>query len=187
MKIYTKTGDLGETGLNGGTRVQKNDARVDAYGTIDELNAHLGFCASLLDSTVDETLIEWLHSIQNDLFMIGSHAATPHDSPALAALPPLAETMTERLEEQIDVLEEELPQLTNFILPGGISAAASIHIARTVCRRAERATIGIHDGNPIVHQYLNRLSDWLFVVARVVNHRNDAEETLWTSNATAAE
>lgn len=180
MKIYTKTGDTGETALYGGQRVPKNDPRVDAYGTIDELNGQLGLCASLLDTSVDDTLIEWLHAVQNDLFNIGSHVATPADSPARDNLPTLTDDLVDRLEEQIDHMQDELPQLEHFILPGGIPAAAHLHIARTTCRRAERI-LSTLERVELELRYLNRLSDWLFVLARTVNHRNDAEETQWSA------
>jgi cob(I)alamin adenosyltransferase len=180
MNIYTKTGDSGETALFGGTRVPKSDARVAAYGTVDELNAQLGLCAALLDPSVDETIIEWLHSVQSDLFTVGSHIATPHDSPARETLPQLSESIVTRLEEQIDSLQEELPELTNFILPGGIAAAAHLHIARTTCRRAERGLTEVERSGTAL-QYLNRLSDWLFVLARAVNARNGATETEWSA------
>lgn len=180
MKIYTKTGDTGETALYGGKRVPKNDARVDAYGTIDELNGQLGLCASLLDTSIDDTLIEWIHSVQNDLFNIGSHVATPTESPARKNLPELTDTLVDRLEEQIDHMQEELPQLEHFILPGGIPAAAHLHIARTTCRRAERVLSTLEDVS-LELRYLNRLSDWLFVLARMVNYRNDAAETQWSA------
>ena len=188
MKIYTKTGDDGTTGLVGGSRVNKSDRRLDCYGSVDELNACLGLAA------VEGTPPDWpplggmLREIQNDLFVIGSHLATPDESPHKASLPPLDEAMVTRLEMQIDAAEAELPPLRNFILPGGTEAAARLHLARTVCRRAERQLVAYAGDRPmpaVVLTYLNRLSDWLFVHARRANHFAGVADVLWSSRQRA--
>jgi cob(I)alamin adenosyltransferase len=179
MKIYTRTGDDGTTGLIGGSRVGKSDPRLECYGTVDELNASLGWAAVVLD--------DWLRSmieqIQNDLFVIGSHLATPDPHSAHSAgLPALDDQMIARLEMQIDAAETELPALANFILPGGSEAAARLHVARTVCRRAERLLVAFSLDRPVpalVLTYMNRLSDWLFVHARLANHRVGARDVAW--------
>ena len=178
MKIYTKTGDTGETGLYGGTRVPKDTMRVEACGTVDELNACIGFVRSQIQ---DEELDEILHRIQNELFDIGADLATLDTHPKAASLriPP---TLTTALEKEIDRFEDQLPPLKNFILPGGSTGGAAIHLARTVARRAERCVVSLAKGetvNPAVLIYLNRLSDLLFVLARTVNHRLDEPEPLW--------
>src|SRR5687767_3234093 len=148
MKIYTRTGDEGTTGLVGGRRVPKSDARIDCYGTVDELNAALGLAAAALASgaSPDPSLVERLREVQADLFVIGAHLATPPDERAgqAASLPaPPDEGMVVRLEREIDSAESRLPPLHNFILPGGTEAAARLHLARTVCRRAERLLVGL--------------------------------------------
>ena len=178
MKIYTKTGDTGETGLYGGTRVPKDTVRVEACGTVDELNACIGFVRSQIQ---DEELDEILHRIQNELFDIGADLATLDTHPKAASLriPP---TLTTALEKEINRFEDQLPPLKNFILPGGSTGGAAIHLARTVARRAERCVVSLAKGetvNPAVLIYLNRLSDLLFVLARTVNHRLDEPEPLW--------
>ena len=178
MKIYTKTGDTGETGLYGGTRVPKDTVRVEACGTVDELNACIGLVRSQIQ---DEELDEILHRIQNELFDIGADLATLDTHPKAASLriPP---TLTTALEKEIDRFEDQLPPLKNFILPGGSTGGAAIHLARTVARRAERCVVSLAKGetvNPAVLIYLNRLSDLLFVLARTVNHRLDEPEPLW--------
>ena len=182
MKIYTKTGDDGTTGLIGGSRVRKSDGRIDGYGTVDELNAAVGLACVV----VDESLQALLRHVQNDLFVIGSHLAMP-DEPGQAAknqwLPPLDPGMVARLEAQIDAAETELPQLQQFILPGGSEGSARLHVARTVCRRAERLLVLISLSRPIpgvVVTYLNRLSDWLFVHARLANARAGVQDVPWT-------
>ena len=178
MKIYTRTGDTGETSLFGGTRARKDDARVDAYGEVDELNAWLGFVrASSLDPTLDEELL----ALQRDLFALGAQLADPSDRLA----PRVTKAVIDdahivRLEELIDRLEEELPPLRRFILAGGTSAGAALHVARTVCRRAERRIVALHPPiDPVLLRYVNRLSDLLFVLARVINHRAGVTETEW--------
>ena len=179
MKIYTKTGDAGETSLFDNSRVSKADARVDAYGEVDELNACLGAAQA---AGVSDDIAAALEAIQKDLFAVGARLADP--SSRIAGRVTKA-TVTEQriaaLESLIDRLEEELPALRRFILPGGSPAGALLHLARTVCRRAERRVVGLGPGSvaPGVIVYLNRLSDLLFVMARAVNHRAGIPETEW--------
>lgn len=178
MKIYTKTGDTGETGLYGGTRVSKDARRVEACGTVDELNACIGFVKSHIQ---DEKIEAILHRIQNELFDIGADLATLDVHPRSANLRTPRILITE-LESEIDRFDAELPALKNFILPGGSAAGAAIHVARTVARRAERRVVSLSKKervNPEVLIYLNRLSDLLFVLARVVNQRLGESEPLW--------
>ena len=168
MKIYTRTGDQGETSLFGGKRVAKNDARIEAYGTVDELNSFLGAIA------LDE-----IPAIQSDLFEIGAHLA----SPGTSRFPGVDASRIEQLERSIDEMERELAPLTSFILPGGSPAAAQLHIARTVCRRAERRVVALDDDSSATQStiaYLNRLSDWLFVAARFANHRAGVADVPWS-------
>ena len=179
MKIYTKTGDTGETSLFDNTRVSKADARVDAYGEVDELNACLGAARA---AGVDEAIGTLLESLQRDLFALGARLADP--SARIAARVEKAvigPADVERLEQTIDQLEATLPRLRRFILPGGGPAGAALHLARTVCRRAERRIIALGGGavDPILIVYMNRLSDLLFVMARVVNHRSGIAESEW--------
>ena len=179
MKIYTKTGDAGETSLFDNTRVSKADARVDAYGEVDELNACLGAARA---AGVDADLREAIEAIQRELFAVGARLADPASR--------IAERVTkaavtnddvQRLEQIIDRLENEVPPLRRFILPGGSPAGSLLHLARTVCRRAERRVValGTDAVDPIVVVYLNRLSDLLFVMARAANHRAGVPETEW--------
>ena len=180
MKIYTRTGDKGETSLFGGTRVQKSDRRVAAYGDVDELNACLGVV--LADRELDSDAREMLVHVQKDLFAIGAQLADPAEKiSARVAKAAVADADIDRLEKWIDRLETDLPPLRRFILPGGNTAGALLHLARTVCRRAERAIVALGPGNvdPAVLTYVNRLSDWLFVLARAVNHRTGQAETEW--------
>lgn len=176
MKIYTRGGDQGETSLLGGARVRKNHERIEAYGTIDELNSFLGVArAAWPQGSIDEELAR----IQHDLFEIGAHlAANPGDS-RFAGVP--AERIT-ALETSIDSMERELAPLTNFILPGGSPAAAALHIVRTVCRRAERLIVALHDSTEAMIStltYMNRLSDFLFVAARFANHSLGVSDVEW--------
>lgn len=178
MKIYTKAGDDGSTGLIGGERVRKSDARIDCVGQVDEINAALGWCAASGDAALATVLL----SIQNDLFVIGSHLALADAAPAGASLPPLDESIVARLEMEIDEADRDLPPLRNFILPGGTEAAARLHLARTVCRRAERRIVAFAMDRPVpaaILTYLNRLSDWLFVQARAANRRAGVEDVPW--------
>ncbi len=178
MKIYTRTGDAGETSLFDGTRVAKSDARVDAYGEVDELNAWLGMVRA---AGVGADLDAELASIQRDLFALGARLADPHDRiPARITKAALADRDVSRLEALIDSLEAEPPPLRRFILAGGTEAGASLHVARAVCRRAERRIVALQPAaDAIVLQYVNRLSDLLFVMARVVNHRGGVREDEW--------
>ena len=179
MRIYTKTGDAGETGLFDGTRVSKADPRVDAYGDVDELNAWLGVARA---QGVAPDIAEALVQVQRDLFAMGALLADPrHRIAARVEKATLGEDDIVRLEKVIDQLEVSLPALRRFILAGGSSAGAMLHLARTVCRRAERRVVGLGAGevDPIVVKYLNRLSDLLFVMARAVNSRAGADEIEW--------
>ena len=179
MKIYTKTGDAGETGLFGGPRVRKSEPRVEAYGEVDELNAVVGAARALVE---DPEIDAQLAKVQEELFCVGAELATPHGAKARSAVPPVQPAWTARLEGAIDDLEEDLPPLTRFVLPGGTRTAAALHVARTVCRRAERRAVALAaeaEVEPTVLAYLNRLSDYLFVAARAANHRAKKEETLW--------
>ena len=179
MTLYTKTGDSGETGLFDGTRVSKADGRVAAYGDVDELNATLGL---VLASGVDQALSEVLIQVQRDLFALGARLADPGariaDRVTKAALGPAD---VERLESAIDRFEAEVPPLRNFLLPGGDPGAAALHLARAVCRRAERRVVELgSDQVPAeLLQYINRLSDLLFVLARAANHRRGVAEPEW--------
>lgn len=178
-KIYTKTGDLGDTGLFDGTRVSKSDPRVDAYGEIDELNAWLGMVRA---RGVDEQIGARLEHLQRDLFAVGATLADPRHKIAKRVEKALiSEADVQRLEQWIDEGETELSPLTRFILAGGSPAGAGLHVARTVCRRAERRMVGLGDGevDATVLVFVNRLSDLLFVMARVVNARAGLPETEW--------
>ena len=179
MKIYTKTGDRGDTLLFDGTRVRKHDGRVEAYGDVDELNSFIGAAASFLK---DDGLIFMLTEIQKDLFSVGAQLADPGLKGQGRAKFQVPRARITALEEAIDKFETELQPLRQFILAGGGNGGALLHVARTVCRRAERHVVSLSDNvevNPIVIEYLNRLSDFLFVIARVVNHREGTQEILW--------
>jgi cob(I)alamin adenosyltransferase len=179
VKIYTKTGDSGETSLFGKIRLSKADPRVEAYGEVDEFNTCLGVVRSLV---VDADLSQCLEAIQRDLFAVGARLADPSSRIAdRVSKAVISDAHVERLEQQIDRFETEVPPLTQFILPGGSQAGAMLHLARTVCRRAERRVIGLGSGavEPVIIVYLNRLSDLLFVMARVVNHRAAVPELGW--------
>jgi cob(I)alamin adenosyltransferase len=179
MKIYTKTGDTGETSLFDNTRVRKSDARVDAYGEVDELNACLG---TVRAAGLDTDIAAAIEQIQKDLFALGARLADPSARIAeRVTKAAVTEADIERLEGLIDRLEIELPPLRSFILPGGSPSGAALHLARTVCRRAERRVValGVGQDEPVVVIYLNRLSDLLFVMARVVNQRSKLPEVEW--------
>jgi cob(I)alamin adenosyltransferase len=181
-RIYTRTGDEGETGLFGGGRVPKTDSRVAAYGTVDELNAALGWVRATLEAAGDEGagVGHRLTAVQRDLFTLGAHLATPADARSREHLPALPDDRPAELEAWIDEADDELEPLTSFILPGGVPGAAALHVARTVCRRAERAVVALgDDADPVITVYLNRLSDLLFTWARLVNHRAGVTETPW--------
>ena len=180
MKIYTRTGDAGETGLFGGTRVKKSDPRVAAYGDVDEVNACLGVV--LAQSDLSAEISDLLVHIQKDLFAIGARLADPAERIAdRVAKVAVGEGDIQRLEGWIDRFEADLPPLRKFILPGGSAPGAQLHLARTVCRRAERAIVGLGAASVDTHVvvYINRLSDLLFVLARAVNHRAGQTETEW--------
>jgi cob(I)alamin adenosyltransferase len=179
VKIYTKTGDAGETGLFGGPRVRKSDPRVSAYGEVDELNAAIG----VVRSGVEDPEIEaHLARLQEELFCVGAELATPHGARARSAIPPVDARWVTRLEAAMDAWETELPPLKNFVLPGGTRTAAALHLARCACRRAERHVVALAaeaEVAPVVLAFLNRLSDFLFVAARIANHRAGRAEVLW--------
>lgn len=178
MKIYTKTGDSGNTSLFGGKRVDKDNQRIEAYGTVDELNSVLGIV--LTENTNDKTR-KILSSIQESLFVIGAELATPLDVESKAIIP-ITDEEIKILENYIDELDAELTPLKNFILPGGTKSASMLHFARTVCRRAERRIVEIDKSeniSKIIIAYINRLSDLLFVIARYENHITSTPETEW--------
>jgi cob(I)alamin adenosyltransferase len=182
VKIYTRTGDEGQTSLFDGSRARKDDPRIDAYGDVDELNAWLGLVrASPLDALLDASLDTALLQIQRDLFALGAQLADPADKLAPRVTKAIiADADVLRLEVLIDRLEEELTPLRGFILSGGTRTGAALHVARTVCRRAERRMVALTPPvDPVLLRYVNRLSDLLFVVARVVNHRGRVPETAW--------
>lgn len=179
MKIYTKTGDSGETSLYGGERRQKSDLRIVAYGEVDELQAALGIVVSLL--AVESSLTEVLRAVQSDCFTLSTELART-ETKASRKDPVLAEARVAWLEAHIDTWQQTLPELQNFILPGGSPAGAHLHLARTICRRAERGVVALaHQETlrPLLAQYLNRLSDALFVMARVANQDAGVAEQIW--------
>lgn len=178
-RIYTKTGDAGMTGLGGGRRVAKDAPRVAAYGTVDELNSAIGVALAL---GLCERLTVELTTIQNELFDLGSDLCWPEDDVRRGRIPTVQPRHVERLEALIDDLNAVVGSLTNFLLPGGAPGAAQLHVARTICRRAEREAITLSHEEPIgelVIPYLNRLSDALFVMARYENHERGVDEPLW--------
>jgi cob(I)alamin adenosyltransferase len=178
-RIYTKTGDAGLTGLGGGQRVPKDSIRVETYGTVDELNSQIG--VALATGLCDRLAAE-LPLIQNELFDLGSDLATPVESQARHPVPTVEDRHIEKLERLIDELNEVVGPLANFLLPGGSPGAAQLHVARTICRRAERAATTLARDEAIgrtVLPYLNRLSDALFVMARFENHERGVDEPLW--------
>jgi cob(I)alamin adenosyltransferase len=178
VKLYTRTGDTGETSLFSGDRARKDDPRVDAYGEIDELNAWLGLArASQLDPPLDPELV----ALQRDLFALAAQLADPADKLAPRVTKAVIDDdHVRRLEQLIDRLDAELPPLRRFILAGGTPAGAALHVARTVCRRAERRMVALAPPiDPVLIRYINRLSDLLFVLARVANHRGGVPETEW--------
>lgn len=187
MKVYTKTGDKGTTSLYGGIKVSKNHIRIDAYGTVDELNSAIGLIRS---AEIREIYIEQLIEIQKNLFHLGAELATPKEKMYLAngksRLPKLiTEPDILQLEKWIDKMEEELPPLMHFILPGGNSTASHAHLSRCICRRAERITVALSEIEEIredVLKYLNRLSDYLFVLARKIVQDAGYEEIKWLPN-----
>ena len=179
MKIYTKTGDSGTTGLFGAGRVSKSHPRVEAYGTVDELNAAVGVARSALDGLPE--LSRLLATVQEDLFVIGADLATPLE--ARSSVPRVSKKQVEEVEAAIDEAEEDLEPLEAFVLPAGARSASALHLARTICRRAERRVVQLAETeniNEIVTVYLNRLADLLFVLARVANAREGPGDTLWS-------
>jgi len=180
LKIYTKTGDTGMTGLLGAGRYAKDEPRIEAYGTVDELNASIGVARAAKPDAAADKMLE---RVQNDLFAVGSSLADPNPEGAFHGV--VSPDLAAQLEVWIDQIETELPPLAQFILPGGCPSAASIHLARTVCRRAERLVVGLSrlSGESVATTlviYLNRLSDFLFVLARAVNQRAGMSDTPWT-------
>lgn len=185
MKVYTKTGDKGTTALFGGDRVGKNHIRIESYGTIDELNSHIGL---VRDQQIDRHYKDVLVRIQDRLFTVGAILATPPEKEILKNgkqrlnIPKIAQPDIEMLEQEIDSMESALPPMTNFILPGGHTTVSYCHIARCVCRRGERLAVNLNDieaVDPLVIAYLNRLSDYLFVLARKLSSDLSADEVKW--------
>jgi cob(I)alamin adenosyltransferase len=186
-KIYTKTGDEGSTSLIGGTKVPKSDLRIESYGTVDELNSYIGLVGDHLSGN---TLKLVLKEIQDRLFTIGSSLACDPAREPLMKIPDLKEADITLLENEMDRMNEALPVMKNFILPGGHVAISTTHIARCVCRRAERLCVGMKEHGsfvePLVIKYLNRLSDYLFVLCRFIGHTLQVDEVIWQARITAA-
>ena len=181
MKIYTRTGDTGDTALFGGGRVSKDHLRVAAYGAVDELNSHVG---TVLATEPRDLAAQLLESIQRDLFAIGGQLASPRPEKVKKALEKavITDERVAELEAAIDQADAELTPIGAFILPGGTPKAAQLHLARTVCRRAERAVVTLHRAEgvaPVIVRYLNRLSDLLFTFARLANHRAGVSDRIW--------
>ncbi len=180
MKIYTRTGDKGNTSLIGGTKVPKSDLRIEAYGTVDELNSCIGLCKDLVQ---DETAKTLLQEIQDRLFTIGSSLACDPVKEPKMKIPDIKETDVDLLEKEMDRMNETVPAMKNFILPGGHPTLSHLHIARCVCRRAERCVVRLvndTDGHEdLIIKYLNRLSDYLFVLSRYVGHLLGIPEIAW--------
>jgi len=186
-KVYTRTGDAGKTRLIGGEKRWKDDARVEAYGTVDELNSEIGLCRELLKEQKEDqfsSLICFLKSVQNELFNLGSQLAAAEDRDT-ENLPQLSDDAISKLETEIDTVNESLSELTSFVLPGGSVINAQFHMARNVCRRAERRTVTLSRNETVVPEnirYLNRLSDALFVWSRWVSHILGDTENFWNPN-----
>jgi len=180
FKIYTKTGDDGTTSLIGGTKVSKSHLRIEAYGTVDELNSYIGLCRDL---TTDEISKSILLEIQDRLFTIGSSLACDPEKETKMIIPDLKETDAELLEKEMDRMNEMIPEMKNFILPGGHITISHLHIARCICRRAERCCVRLENENlqspTSIIKYLNRLSDYLFVLSRYTGHQLKVEEISW--------
>ncbi|MDC0177263.1 cob(I)yrinic acid a,c-diamide adenosyltransferase [Polaribacter sp.] len=185
MKIYTKTGDTGTTSLYGGTRVKKHNLRIESYGTVDELNSYIGL---IKDQEISDTNKNSLLKIQNELFILGSMLATPPEKETLKNgkerlnIPKINESAILFLENEIDTMDATLPQMTHFILPGGHQTVSFCHVARCVCRRAERLSVALNDQETIntdIIKYLNRLSDYLFTLARKLSNDLSVEEIKW--------
>lgn len=180
LKIYTKTGDKGSTSLIGGTKVPKSDLRIEAYGTVDELNSYLGLCRDLI---TDEPARELLQTVQDRLFVVGAALACDPEKEPKMKIPDLQVEDVTALEKAIDKMNETLPVMKFFILPGGHPTISQLHVARCVCRRAERCCVRLelesNEVEAIILQYLNRLSDYLFVLARYVGHTSGVAEIAW--------
>lgn len=180
--VYTKTGDKGTTGLVGGTRVSKTHIRLEAYGTVDELNSHLGLLMTYLTEDRD---YQFLQKVQDKLFGVGSHLATDQEKTKLYEISVISTEDVESIEHEIDAADEILPQLHSFVLPGGSRGAAVAHICRTICRRAERRILALTDTYPISAEllaYVNRLSDYLFVLSRKINFNEGKDEIFWNNS-----
>ena len=181
MKIYTKKGDAGQTSLLGGVRVPKHHLRIEAYGTVDELNSYLGVLKDQMPA--DAEYSDFLKEIQDALFTLGSHLASDPSASSMMKLPEVTEADVERLEKSIDEMDGQLPALKNFVLPGGHPANSFAHVARCVCRRAERLVVQLSEEaeiSAVILQYLNRLSDWLFTFARMMSFKTSSQEVAWT-------
>ena len=180
LKIYTKTGDLGKTSLIGGTKVPKSHLRIESYGTVDELNSYIGLVSDMIIDNESKIILK---EIQDRLFTVGSSLACDPDKEPLMKIPDLKEQDVELLEKQIDKMNEVLPVMKFFILPGGHPAISTAHVARCVCRRAERLCVNMQEHelfvDPLVIKYINRLSDYLFVLARYIGHLLQVEEIAW--------
>lgn len=179
-KVYTKTGDKGTTSLVGGIRINKSDIRIEAYGTVDELNAQLGLLAAYMADGDDKAVVE---RVQADLFLVGTHLATDQSRTPLYASAKLPAGEIALLEREIDGILALLPEKEGFVLPGGGVAASAAHVCRTVCRRAERRVVALAEEaevGPEIRQYLNRLSDYLFVLAKKLNFMEGKSEKVWT-------
>lgn len=179
MKIYTKKGDLGNTSLLGGQRVTKNHIRIEAYGTVDELNSQLGVVICTFEESKEK-----LKEIQDQLFHIGSHLANSSESNF--KLEPIPTAWIEQMEKEIDIMTKELPELKNFVLPGSDIANAHCHVARCICRRSERLAVALNNQenenvDALIITYLNRLSDYLFTLSRFITHKNNSQEVVWQS------
>lgn len=180
LKIYTKTGDAGKTSLIGGTKVSKSHLRIETYGTVDELNSYIGLVSDMITDIVSKNVLK---EIQDRLFTVGSSlACDPHKEPQMK-IPDLKESDVELLEKQMDQMNETLPPMKFFVLPGGHPAVSTAHIARCVCRRAERLCVNMQEHelfvDPLIIKYINRLSDYLFVLSRYIAHLLGVEEVAW--------
>jgi cob(I)alamin adenosyltransferase len=185
MKIYTKTGDLGKTSLIGGTKVAKSHIRIDTYGTVDELNSYIGL---LSDHLIDAKTKQVLREIQDRLFTIGSSLACDPDKEPMMKIPDLKESDINFLEKEIDAMNDQLPPMKFFVLPGGHVAISTAHVTRCICRRAERCCVNMMEHelfvDPLVIKYLNRLSDYLFILSRYIGHQLNVPETPWKPRLT---
>ncbi|MEA1873490.1 MAG: cob(I)yrinic acid a,c-diamide adenosyltransferase [Bacteroidota bacterium] len=184
MKIYTKQGDKGSTGLLGGHKVKKNHERLDAYGSIDELNSWVGMIRSY---PIPDTELNILIQIQHRLFIIGSYLAYDEENATkpVSNLPMVSDEQVSFLEQEIDRMNDSLPNLSNFIMPGGDPQSSACHLARTVCRRSERRVVALSESveiNSVIIRYLNRLSDYFFILARYLSHQHKTKEILWKND-----